>query len=312
MNTQLSSIKAKERRRQGDLCHRCSVVDWPRLIWEDHSLCGGAKPHLFRIPESTKELLESDCPMCPMWACEDSIDRDITSDDKDSLRELIVGCICRLAERPTASTDSFNSEKYPLNAGIRHIPLVRMCTYFGGIRHEDIWSISKLHDTSSTPATRIVDPNIIDYEAVLNWLESCKSHHSHSCHAVLRQTIPGFKVIDCETLQVISAPQDSDFTYVTLSYVWGSTRDPKENFDHFPPTIRDAITVTSNIGHRYLWVDQVCINQNDLAEKQDQIRAMDYIYSQSQLVIIAAAGDSVYHGLPGVSNTPEHRSTGVN
>lgn len=45
------------------------------------------------------------------------------------------------------------------------------------------------------------------------------------------------------------------------------------------------------------------INQSHLVEKQGRIRAIDYIYSQSHLVIIVAAGDSVHHGLPGVRGT---------
>jgi len=72
-----------------------------------------------------------------------------------------------------------------------------------------------------------------------------------------RQTIPEFKVIDCESLQVVSAPQDSDFTYVTLSYVWGNSSKPAKILDQFPQTIQNTITVALRIGYRYLWVGQI-------------------------------------------------------
>lgn len=68
-------------------------------------------------------------------------------------------------------------------------------------------------------ATRTVDRNIIDYEVVSNWLERCIYYRSRCCHVFQRQTIPGFKVIDCETLQAIPALQGTDFTYLTPSYV---------------------------------------------------------------------------------------------
>jgi len=114
-----------------------------------------------------------------------------------------------------------------------------------------------LHNTSDSLATRIINPNFVDYQAIRNWLACCDSGHSDSCRTIGRQTIPGFKVIDCETLQVIPVPQDSDFTYVTLSYVWGNSSKPAKILDQFPQTIQDAITVTSRIGYRYLWVDQI-------------------------------------------------------
>jgi len=53
-----------------------------------------------------------------------------------------------------------------------------------------------------------------------------------------------------------------------------------------------------------------CINQLDVNHKQAQIELMGRIYSESQLVIIAAAGDSSSHGLPGVgrkSRRPQRR-----
>ncbi|KAK5651427.1 hypothetical protein OQA88_12515 [Cercophora sp. LCS_1] len=62
--------------------------------------------------------------------------------------------------------------------------------------------------------------------------------------------------------------------------------------------------VTKGLGYRYLWVDKYCIDQRNPSEKADQIGKMDLIYSNAELVIIAAAGPDERYGLPGVGSTP--------
>jgi hypothetical protein len=57
--------------------------------------------------------------------------------------------------------------------------------------------------------------------------------------------------------------------------------------------------LTRKIGERYLWVDALCIIQDSLDE-QAQIGAMDSIYQNSLLTIVAASGEDSNAGLPGV------------
>jgi len=54
------------------------------------------------------------------------------------------------------------------------------------------------------------------------------------------------------------------------------------------------------IGERYLWIDTLCIVQNDSAEKKIMIEAMDRIYSGALLTIMAASVTDAYTGLPGL------------
>ncbi|KAI1414664.1 heterokaryon incompatibility protein-domain-containing protein [Hypoxylon sp. FL1857] len=97
-----------------------------------------------------------------------------------------------------------------------------------------------------------------------------------------------------------------DTPYLTLSYRWPESptlllndgtieellvgisaerlQDPKA------ATVRDAIHVTRCLGFRYLWVDALCIKQDDEAEKATEIVHMGQIYSASVLTISATAG----------------------
>jgi hypothetical protein len=70
-----------------------------------------------------------------------------------------------------------------------------------------------------------------------------------------------------------------------------------------PTTIGDAIIVTLELGYRYLWVDEYCIDQSDHNHRNDQIMKMDRIYRGADLTIVGAAGDNKMYGLPGVGST---------
>lgn len=72
---------------------------------------------------------------------------------------------------------------------------------------------------------------------------------------------------------------------------------------NLPRTVEDAITVTKNLDYRYLWVDELCIEQNDSSHRASQIGKMDRIYKGADLTIVAACGDNKNYGLPGVSTT---------
>lgn len=88
--------------------------------------------------------------------------------------------------------------------------------------------------------------------------------------------------------------------YATLSYCWGTdqpSKTLKDNiqayeieipFDALPKTIQDAIIVTRGIGLSYLWVDALCIIQDDKDDKQEQIALMHSIFRGSWVTIAAA------------------------
>ena len=159
------------------------------------------------------------------------------------------------------------------------------------------------------------EPNV-----VLSWLKYCKGHTKH-CN-IQAPEVPGMKLIDCRSNDLIIREHHPDAKYVALSYVWGksaasemvtsapaakampqkedeTSRVPKD----IPLTIRDAIQVTKALGYRFLWVDKYCIDQENATEKQKQCGRMGAIYAGSQLTIFALGHDSNY-GLPGVSSRP--------
>ncbi|KAK4220666.1 heterokaryon incompatibility protein-domain-containing protein [Podospora fimiseda] len=98
--------------------------------------------------------------------------------------------------------------------------------------------------------------------------------------------------------------------YVALSYCWGPNKQSlltakKNRLDHIvngishdklPRTIADAIKVCRSLGIRYLWVDSLCIVQDDEFEKQVEIAKMADIYHNTTFAMIAACAEEVEVG----------------
>ncbi|KAL5313381.1 hypothetical protein ACEPPN_019114 [Leptodophora sp. 'Broadleaf-Isolate-01'] len=96
--------------------------------------------------------------------------------------------------------------------------------------------------------------------------------------------------------------------YAALSYVWGQNQTytltqstlhrKQESLDIFevPQTIKDAIDVSRRLGYQYLWVDALCIIQDDTSDMERELQAMGAIYNKSAVTIIAANATSCAAG----------------
>ena len=73
------------------------------------------------------------------------------------------------------------------------------------------------------------------------------------------------------------------------------------NLNEISRTISDAAVVVEMLGERYLWVDALCILQDDQDDLAEQIPLMGQIYTRSLVTTMAAASIDSNSGLPGVS-----------
>lgn len=60
------------------------------------------------------------------------------------------------------------------------------------------------------------------------------------------------------------------------------------------------MSLVKTLGERYLWVDALCIVQDDPVQKHLDIQRMDFIYSKAFATIVAMHGKDADAGLPGV------------
>lgn len=73
------------------------------------------------------------------------------------------------------------------------------------------------------------------------------------------------------------------------------------NIEELNHTVRHAILVTKALDFTYLWVDTLCIVQDDEEDKRKQLDNMDAIYKTAILTIVAASGHHADYGIVGAS-----------
>ncbi|KAL2675554.1 hypothetical protein Neosp_011741 [[Neocosmospora] mangrovei] len=95
---------------------------------------------------------------------------------------------------------------------------------------------------------------------------------------------------------LITVSLDDNPEYFALSYVWGEKRDPEKivlqgQGKEVTPNLASALSRIrgGNLGGtslpvRYLWVDAICINQEDNEERSQQVQFMQRIFKCAQVV----------------------------
>ncbi|GAP84985.2 putative leucyl-tRNA synthetase protein [Rosellinia necatrix] len=148
------------------------------------------------------------------------------------------------------------------------------------------------------------------FEKARQWLKVCCKKHS-ACKGSKGNAMPT-RVIDVsgEKIRLIDtqAAGLKHGKYITLSYCWGgpqlftTTKATLEQrlqelpLADFPQTIKDAIAVTRALKVKYIWVDAICIIQDDLEDKAVEISRMTDIYNLSYATISASTASTCYDG----------------
>jgi hypothetical protein len=157
--------------------------------------------------------------------------------------------------------------------------------------------------------------------SIRDWITSCvdqKNSDHTRCFLSEKKFLPS-RLIEIEQsdsgLQLrLVRSQDIDpehhggINYTTLSYCWGGNQPAKliaqslASYEQqipwaiIPKTLQDAATTTNLLGIRYVWIDSLCIIQDDDDDKSREISQMAMVYSHSTLTIMARRGDKATDG----------------
>ncbi|KAK7943328.1 HET-domain-containing protein [Apiospora aurea] len=160
----------------------------------------------------------------------------------------------------------------------------------------------------------------VDISLIRSWMERCTSHGTKCNNSPRPYTGkvpgPGILLIDVKRMKI--AECDWTTRYLALNYVWGSTSNKsltstKANIQHLkqdgalreirdelPRAIKDAIDLTQALGETFLWVDALCIVQDDDLSKAVYIPRMDQIYGSAFVTLVTLCNDRA----PGGSELP--------
>jgi hypothetical protein len=144
-----------------------------------------------------------------------------------------------------------------------------------------------------------------------NWIDRCRMKHQH--------TPPRY---DCKPTRLLKLMQDGvdsvqlcspvvPVDFAALSYRWGlgkqsetTSRNVLERSKNLeisglPKTLRDAIHVTRRLGLEYIWIDRICIVQDDIEEWAKEASLMANIYASAYVVLSATATEDCKDGFLG-------------
>ena len=142
------------------------------------------------------------------------------------------------------------------------------------------------------------------------WMHTCLSNHRHC--SPTNGYLPK-RLIDAASsrkprIVMVDQLDAEDVNYATLSYCWGAsrfgtTKDTERLYsreipwDCIPRTLQDALDVTHALQIPYLWIDSLCIVQDDLDEWEIEAAKMQNIYAGSSLTIAATDSSDSSGGL---------------
>jgi hypothetical protein len=156
-------------------------------------------------------------------------------------------------------------------------------------------------------------------ELARSWLNQCQQEHQR-CNPHPSSTVSS--ILPTRVLDLGDPTRPFDFSnvklfeshnetsdYACLSHCWGkltlrtTTRATLQSnranipWSSLPKTFQDAIKVTHKLGIRYLWIDSLCIIQDDPKDWGRESALMAEIYGSSTITLAATASKNANDGL---------------
>ena len=152
-----------------------------------------------------------------------------------------------------------------------------------------------------------VSPNVLSRENVQmikDWTQDCIRHHTR-CESLEEGILP-LRVINVGTVDGARPWLEETFgekrgTYVALSHCWGghqplkttlatrARRRAEIEWSLLPKTFQDAIQITRALGISYIWIDSLCIVQDDEQDWAENAAQMGAIFEGSYITLSATS-----------------------
>lgn len=166
-----------------------------------------------------------------------------------------------------------------------------------------------------------VEPHWIDDSILIQWYKNCVNSHGGCQRPPYIEHLPAPEPkYFIDTVRNCLAPAPPESSYLSLSYVWGQAgvvKVMKSNLDQLqrpgalegpekqvslPKTVRHAMHLTRVLSERFLWVDSLCIVQDDEESQNEHLNRMASIYAYANAVIVPIDGKHAESGITGLRN----------
>ncbi|PVH93374.1 HET-domain-containing protein [Periconia macrospinosa] len=150
------------------------------------------------------------------------------------------------------------------------------------------------------------------YALLKEWIRVCNTDHD-MCRRDEKdiQGKPTRLIYIGQPLRLVEAAGIHSDHYVALSHCWGPLKEKEKfcaykrnieelktniDFDALPRTFQDAITVTRGLEIDYIWIDSLCIIQDDDDDWQRESAKMELVFSTAYCTIGASSAKSSVDG----------------
>ena len=176
----------------------------------------------------------------------------------------------------------------------------------------DLWTLvffeALLGSTSQTKGMVVGAPVSSQGDVALarKWIRDCMENHPHDCCSPSKPVRLPTRLLDVspaggsdEVRLVITNGNSGQF--ITLSHRWGGLKPITLTAQtlpgllqgiavtSLPKTFQDAVTITRDLGYRYLWIDSLCILQDSKADWENAVVEMPDIYNFAEVNICGPA-----------------------
>ncbi|KAF8847386.1 HET-domain-containing protein [Acephala macrosclerotiorum] len=156
------------------------------------------------------------------------------------------------------------------------------------------------------------------FRVLREWLQACDGDASHTCHSRAQGFLPT-RVLDVGSqknsnhlrLHCHNRNIRTPGKYIALSHRWGDPKHHRQfsttrsnisdfeksiSYERLPKTFQDAITVTRNLGVQFLWIDSLCIVQDDPEDWKIESGRMESVFSAAYCTIAATCANGSSDG----------------
>ncbi|KAH8779028.1 hypothetical protein BGZ57DRAFT_761135 [Hyaloscypha finlandica] len=153
------------------------------------------------------------------------------------------------------------------------------------------------------------------------WLKHCDENHP-GCRPLGTAMLPT-RLIDVggsssTTINLYETQKDDTMKYIALSHPWGApphfctfTSNIEEykrsiDFAKLPITFQNAVSMTRELGYRYLWIDSICIIQGPDGDFNKEAKRMEDVFGSAYCVLAASSAKGQSDGFLKKRDEREH------
>ncbi|KAH6704049.1 heterokaryon incompatibility protein-domain-containing protein [Leptodontidium sp. MPI-SDFR-AT-0119] len=205
------------------------------------------------------------------------------------------------------------------------LPLVELQFEMFADQNNSLAKLLNIH-RKSLDSSPLSDTNVSN---IRRWMDECdRDHEWCSIHSSMElagssnflptrlldvgnpETGVQVRLVLTDTFSETERRQKDSSKYMALSYCWGSVEESRRllktthstiqerlraiKFSTMPLAVQDAVTVARTLKIQYIWIDSLCIIQDDTEDWQIESSRMGDIFSNAYLTVVAAVGSSCH------------------